>query len=350
MGKKNMQRGLIGAVFAAVLCAAAAFPAFAASTVSSVKLKFEDKYEVGVIVEPDITCSTSGVSIESISWSKDTEKWTPGKKVTATIVLSSDDGKEFASTYGSKTCKISGATLSSAKEEGGNLKVTASYYPVVELDAPETAGWSSANRRKATWKKVEYATGYQIRLYRDDVYVRSIDATGTSKDLSDYMKKEANYYYEIRAVGKDKTDAKYRKAGEYVLSTDQLMDDMGDTEGKWKNYAEGKKYRAEDGTYVADQWYKIADLWYYFDENGYMVTGWKKVNGLWYYMDKDGVMLTGWQKVNDIWYYLNKDGSMATGWIEGAPGQWYYLQEDGSMAVNTVVEGRTINASGIWVN
>lgn len=347
--KSERRKGLVGVMLAAVLCAAASFPAMA-STVSSIRLNFTDKYEVGEILEPEISCTTSGVSIDSVSWNKDVEKWTPGKKVIATIVLSSDGGKEFASSYSSKTCKVSGATLATAKGEEEKLTVTVSYYPVVQLDSPDSAGWSVTNRKKATWKKVQYATGYQLRLYRDDLFVRTITVNGTSTDLSEYMIKEANYYYEVRAVGKDTTDAKYRKASEYITSTDQLMDDMGDTEGRWKNYADGKKYLSEDGNYVTNQWYKILDLWYYFNEEGYAVKGWKQVNGLWYYMDQDGIMLTGWQKINNIWYYLNTDGSMATGWKEGAPGQWYYLNADGSMAVNTVVEGKHLNESGICID
>ena len=58
-------------------------------------------------------------------------------------------------------------------------------------------------------------------LYRDDYYLRTIDATGTSKDLSEYMGREGNYYYEIRAVGKTTNDAKYRKSSEYIDSSDR---------------------------------------------------------------------------------------------------------------------------------
>lgn len=342
-------KGLAGIALAGALCVLGTIPVFAADTVSSIRLQFDNKYEVGEILEPEISCSTRGVSIDSVTWSKDTEKWTPGKKVTATIMLSGDDGKEFLSSYGSNSCKITGATLSSSKGDGSTLKITASYYPVVQLDSPDSAGWSAADRRKAVWKKADYATGYQLRLYRDDVYLRTITATGTSKDLSEYMTKEGYYYYEIRAIGKNENDAKYRKSSEYITSSDKVLDDMGDTDGRWKNYAEGKKYCKESGDYCVNEWYKIDDQWYFFDEAGYSVKGWKKLDSLWYYMDSDGVMLTGWQKIDDIWYYLNEDGSMATGWKMAAPGQWYYLNADGSMAADTVVEGKYINASGLCV-
>lgn len=343
-------KGLAGVMLAGALCLLGVVPVFAAGTVSSLSLVFEDRYETGEIQEPEITCRTLGVSVDSVEWSKDAEDWTPGKKVTATLTLSSDDGRSFLSSYGTSSCKVSGATLVLAKGDGATAQVKVSYYPVVQLDSPDRAGWSAADRMKATWKKVEYATGYQIRLYRDDIYLRTLTVTGTSKDLSEYMTKEGYYYYEIRAIGKDTNDAKYRKSSEYIMSTDQAMDDMGDTEGRWKNYIDGKKYQAKDGTEITGQWFKIKDKWYYFDENGYAVTGWKQLGPTWYYMDPSGVMLTGWQKVDNVWYYLNGDGSMATGWRMTAPGQWYYLNPDGSMAADTIVDGKHLNASGLCID
>ena len=199
-------------------------------------------------------------------------------------------------------------------------------------------------------KKVDYATGYQIRLYRDDYYLRTIDVTGTSKDLSEYMGKEGNYYYEIRAVGKTTNDAKYRKSSEYIVSSDRYLDDLGDTEGNWKNYADGKKYVSESGELVVSQWNRILGTWYYFDENGYMATGWRLVNNKWYYLGSDGKMVTGWKQIGGVWYYMDADGAMATGWRQTGPGQWYYLNANGSMAASTVIDdGYTLDASGLWV-
>lgn len=37
----------------------------AAGTVRSLNLRFEDQYELGVIVEPEITCVSAGISIDS---------------------------------------------------------------------------------------------------------------------------------------------------------------------------------------------------------------------------------------------------------------------------------------------
>lgn len=139
-------------MLAGVFCFCAAVPALAAGTVRSLNLRFEDQYELGVIVEPEITCVSAGISIDSVTWEKDTDRWKPGKKVTAVIEISSDDGREFLSSYGAESCKVSGARLTSAKGDGDTAVIKASYYPVVQLDSPEEAGWE---RGKPAESRVE---------------------------------------------------------------------------------------------------------------------------------------------------------------------------------------------------
>lgn len=330
------------------LAAAAVFPAFA-GTVDSVRLEFTDRYQVGEILEPELECRTSGISVVSLEWNKKVEDWKPGSRVSGTVLLSCDDGREFLSSYGNKTMRIYGARLTGAKAEDGNLKVTVSYEPVVQLDSPDSAGWSNSARTKASWKSVKYATGYQIRLYRDDSFVRTIDVTGTSRDLSEYMNKEGMYYYEVRAVGRDEEDRKYRKSSEYTTSSDYRAEDLGDTSGQWRNYLDGRKYEKEDGSFVKGEWYRIDGSWYYFDENEFMATGWRRTGeGVWYYLGNDGNMLTGWQEIDGVWYYFTEDGSMYTGWLESTPGEWYYLNADGSMASGVTIDGRSLDASGTY--
>ena len=218
-----------------------------------------------------------------------------------------------------------------------------------ELEAPESAGWSKTVETKATWDKVEDATGYQIRLYYNHEYLQTIHADTTKEDLAEYMTREGWYYYEVRAVAENKSGVKYMDSSEYTVSDEQIIENLGDTEGRWKNYVDGKKYEKEDGTIVTAQWYLILGKWYYFDANGHMVIGWLKDGNTWYYMDADGIMQTGWLQDGDLWYYLDANGAMVTGWYMANPGQWYYLRADGSMAANTTVDGYYVNASGVWV-
>ena len=217
------------------------------------------------------------------------------------------------------------------------------------LAAPESAGWSKVSEMTASWKKVEDANGYQLKLYRDEQYLRTVDSKTNKMDLSEYMVKEGEYYYEVRAVVRNTRNGRVSKSSEYMMSETMELTDLGDTEGSWKNYTAGKKYRKEDKTYATAEWYKIRGKWYYFDANSYMMTGWIQVGGPWYYMGQDGVMQTGWIQVDGATYYLKEDGAMATGWVQYTPSTWYYFYDNGSMAVNTVIDGYVVNEKGIWV-
>ncbi len=333
---------------AALTLAAGVFPVMAAGSVSSIRITFTNNYEVGEILEPDITCSTGGVDIDSVSWSQSVSNWTPGKSVTATIILTSDS--EFLDSYGKNTMSVSGADFSSAKRNSdGDLTVKVSYKPVVALAAPEEAGWSVTDRTKAVWTKVKYATGYEIELYRDECYLRTIKVTGTSASLKEYMTEEGEYYYTICAVGKDTEDKRYRKASDYTVSTDKVLDDLGDTGGYWRNYSAGRKYQREDGTYPASTWEKILGDWYYFNDEGYALNGWQFFEEHWYYLDPEtGIMATGWQEVDGIKYYLKDDGTMAVGWLEMQPQCWCYFFPDGSMAKDTMIGEYYINPDGVY--
>jgi len=345
----RIKKGLAGIALAGALCVIGTIPAFAGQTVGSVSIHFEDQYETGMVLEPEVTCRTGGVSIESVEWGKDVEHWTPGKKVMVKITVSSDDGSEFAATYGSNKCKLNGAVFQSGKGDGTTMVISGAYYPVVQLDSPNSAGWSKNNKKKAVWEKSKYATGYELRLYRDDYYVHSLLVSGTTADLSEYMTKDGYYYYEVRAVGKTDKDARYRRRSEYITSTDKEMEDPKGEGGNWRTYTEGKKFEKEDGEYCKNEWYQIDGQWYFFDENGFFVKGWRKVNELWYYMNEEGIMQTGWQKIGGQWYYLEASGSMATGWKMTEPGQWYYLNADGTMAANTTVDGKRLDGTGLMV-
>lgn len=341
-------RVIAGAALAAAVVLLAAVPAWA--RVSQISIEVEDVINEGEeLVEPEIT--VSGCEIEDIDWSKDVSKWKPASRVTATLTLTSDD--TFAGKYNSSTIRVKGGDYSSStKVDDNTLKVRITYTPKVQLGMTEKAGWSSSNPNKAVWKKVPFATAYQLRLYREGALIQTLTVRGTSVDLSEYMTQEAYYYYEVRAMGRDTAERQFLLSGEYVESEETLMDEetIGEVDGTWRNYQEGSRYYRADGTNPVSAWLQISGDWYYFDANGYMTTGWQNVGGLWYYLGTDGKMATGWQEINGIWYYLDDSGKMITGWVETKPGYWYYLNADGSMAVNTTVDGQYyVDASGRWV-
>ena len=82
--------------------------------------------------------------------------------------------------------------------------------------------------------------------------------------------------------------------------------------------------------------------WYYFDEQGYMLTGWRNINEKWYYLFEK----TGGRAVK---------GAAAKGWVQ-IDDKWYYFYEktegdniEGSRAQNTTIGGYKLDAQGVWI-
>lgn len=138
--------------------------------------------------------------------------------------------------------------------------------------------------------------------------------------------------------------------------------------GEWILNNVGWWYKFDDGTYPANEWYKIDGKWYLFNSEGYMLygwqwsdggnwyylgnkddgsmkTGWIFTDGKWYFFDDNGAMKIGWYSIQGKWYFFNNDGSMQTGWLE-KDGFAYLLYSDGSMACNTECYGYSFDCNG----
>lgn len=82
--------------------------------------------------------------------------------------------------------------------------------------------------------------------------------------------------------------------------------------GKWYQSEENGKwyYLNPDGTYPVSQWKEIKNLWYYFDNEGYMKTGWIDVDGKRYWADESGAMAENTQiTIEGREYTFGEDGA-----------------------------------------
>lgn len=179
------------------------------------------------------------------------------------------------------------------------------------------------------------------------------------------------------------------------------------SDDSWVKDATGWWCKTPTGSWLSNTWfqlpYKGITGWYYFNDQGYMVTGWLEKNGQWYYLNPisdgtQGMMCTGWKKINNQWCYFDKEGAlimniwyqvpymdttkwyyfddqgymeegwifknqkwyylstesdstqgmMCTGW-QLIKGKWYYLNEDGDLATNTWVDNYYVNSEGVWI-
>ena len=81
------------------------------------------------------------------------------------------------------------------------------------------------------------------------------------------------------------------------------------------NYnAPGVTGNTANTTTVNKGWVQYSNKWYYFNNNGQMLTSIKTtIDGDTYYFDSTGTMITSaWVEVDDYWYYFGQDGKMLT--------------------------------------
>lgn len=100
---------------------------------------------------------------------------------------------------------------------------------------------------------------------------------------------------------------------------------------------------------LAGEWRQTRQGWWHDNGNGsYTINNWQKLDNKWYYFNQDGYMRTGWISINDKWYYCNSNGEMAHDvWIDGK----YYMGSEGSMYVNTTTpDGKKVDQNGLIVN
>lgn len=128
----------------------------------------------------------------------------------------------------------------------------------------------------------------------------------------------------------------------YILTSSGAMVDSG-----WSKLQEKWYYANAYGKISQQKWEKIGGVWYYFDQDGVMLSNtifddylftnsgamaessWVKQDGQWYYALASGKLIKNkWDKISGTWYYFNKDATMASNQWQGS----YYLKASGAMA------------------
>lgn len=88
---------------------------------------------------------------------------------------------------------------------------------------------------------------------------------------------------------------------------------------EWRQNSNGWWYAEGSSWAIGNR--RIDDHYYYFDDNGYMVTGWRKINGRWKYFGDDGRQTTGLVQYGDKYYCMGPDGYMVT---NTSYNDWYF--------------------------
>lgn len=127
----------------------------------------------------------------------------------------------------------------------------------------------------------------------------------------------------------------------------------GGNSAGWKQDDKGWWYQFENGSYPANTWEYLkwsgGEDWFFFNDDGYMVTGWIKWDGSWYYCDdSDGFMLTGWHELKwgggKNWFYFANDGRMFESMFAKIKDDWYGFDTNGCMITSNksiVIDSKT---------
>ena len=112
-------------------------------------------------------------------------------------------------------------------------------------------------------------------------------------------------------------------------------------------------------------WQKENNQWRYYEDNQ-PVSNWKKIAGVWYYFNQDGIMLSNtifndyllnnsgalaessWVKIDNQWYYATEDGKVTRNNWKKIAGVWYRFDENGIMISNAVYDDYLFKASGVF--
>ena len=161
-----------------------------------------------------------------------------------------------------------------------------------------------------------------------------VDENGTLR----YYDSDGDY---VTEAWKKRDSDWYYLNDEGEIATDEMIDEY---------------YVDETGKKVSNHWLSVenediddpdspAELWYYFGKDGrYIRSKWQSINDKWYYFNDEGIMLTGLQTINDAIYYLGDDGVRRTGWIQLAEdsdeptdaSSWRYFEKNGKMVENEI--------------
>jgi glucan-binding YG repeat protein len=310
------------------------FTAYAAEKIKSINLKIEAEFaDDEATPDLDITTKTSRYTVDGYEVLNDLEDEEedsgggPGAKTSTSKSKSKSSEEVFSceitltaeknyvfNTMKKSDIKLSGLessiTKATRKDSGKTLVLTVEIPGIKKsIRNVEHAAWQSPG--KAVWTEAKNATNYVLRLYKDGKLKGTYETGGTVFDFSPAILKEGSYSYTVRAMDGD-NGSKERAESEliyipedqvninrerYALQYDDSVEMSGPSDQTspintgWQQEGDKYWYRLNNGMYPQMNWLQLGSDWYFFDENGYLVTDstitWKGKN---YSFDSSGKM------------------------------------------------------------
>lgn len=130
-----------------------------------------------------------------------------------------------------------------------------------------------------------------------------------------------------------------------TIFNDYLLNNSGAlAESSWVKIDNQWYYATEDGKVTRNNWKKIAGVWYRFDENGIMISN--AVYDDYLFKSSGALAENSWVKIGDKWYYGNQEGKINRDKWAKIDGLWYRFDESGVMLSATIYKDHLLNTSG----
>lgn len=130
-----------------------------------------------------------------------------------------------------------------------------------------------------------------------------------------------------------------------TIFNDYLLNNSGAlTESSWVKIDNQWYYSTEDGKVTRNHWKKIAGVWYRFDENGIMISN--AVYDDYLFKSSGALAENSWVKIADKWYYGNQEGKINRDKWAKIDGLWYRFDESGVMLSATIYKDYLLKTSG----
>ena len=130
-----------------------------------------------------------------------------------------------------------------------------------------------------------------------------------------------------------------------TIFNDYLLNNSGAlAESSWVKIDNQWYYSTEDGKVTRNNWKKIAGVWYRFDENGIMISN--AVYDDYLFKSSGALAENSWVKIADKWYYGNQEGKINRDKWAKIDGLWYRFDESGVMLSATIYKDHLLKTSG----
>ena len=237
--------------------------------------------------------------------------------------------------------------------------------------------WDDSYGGVACWEGSDSAKKYQVRLYRDGSAVGSTyTTTNDYYNFCGSFTKSGSYTFKVKAIrGNNETSwqesdskdvnsseasaiyanrtaaAKYYGSGSSGSNNQTSSSSSSTADGAWLRDGTAGGGATRIRLYPVANWKLINNVWYYFNQSGYMTENqWVMNNNRWYYCGVSGALVKSqWVQTNGAWYYCGVSGALVKSqWVQ-TNGAWYYCGADGAMLTSQMIGGQYyVDKNGVW--